>query len=346
MPGAQLCVGRRSRSARIGTYAPFTAVMAPPARQAGVGVGVVGVQHESPLPAREGVWEGSAAVSEPPIFDALDRDHSGARGGRTGGRGALVPGLLRAIVALGVRALARCAAGARASATHAAPGALRRVRVDACALALVDGPAPARWGRGDRRGAVPGGRGRRASPDRARARTAGGHGSWLAAGGAAARGEPAGVRDSTDRVAGRGARRGHPGRQQSGRRGRGDHACCSCVGVAVRPRRHRPVGTRCVAHWRAASRSPAPPAVVGRFLVDVCQHELIAIQAAHDGGGSSAATTSMSSRARSRRLTRRDGAATPVDLAERVQRPAPRDLLLLSYPTLRSSSKAARACRS
>ena len=229
-------------------------------------------------------------MSESPIFDALDCDHSGVCGGQAGGWGARVSCLLGTIVAVGVRALARRAAGARGSVAHAPPGALRRVRDDACALALLDGSAPARRGGDDRRGAAPSGRRRRASSDCQAARTARRNGAWLAACRQATRRKPACVRDRVDHGAGARTGRGYPGRQLLGRRGRGDHARRSRAGAAVRSRRPWPMGTRGLADRRATARSPVaaavipvpsrscPPARPGRH------------PAAHGDGGSSAAT--------------------------------------------------------
>jgi hypothetical protein len=157
---------------------------------------VVNVQPQPPLAGRERVWE-AVAVSELAIFDALDRDHPRACRGRAGGWCVRVPGLLRAALVVGLRALARCAALGRGADGQAAAGALRWVRDDACALAVVAGAASARRGAGDRRGAVPGCRGRRASPDRAAAGAPGGHGPRLARCRAATRREAAGVRAPT-----------------------------------------------------------------------------------------------------------------------------------------------------
>jgi hypothetical protein len=89
-------------------------------------------------------------VSELTIFVAFDRDQPGARGGRLDGRGVRLPGVLGAIVAVGVRA---CAGGADASwraVGDATAGALRVVRDNACPVALVAGSAAARRCGGDR----------------------------------------------------------------------------------------------------------------------------------------------------------------------------------------------------
>jgi len=228
-------------------------------------------------------------LNESPIFDASGRDHSRANGGCVGSRRARVSGLLGAIVALGVRALTRGAAGRRDTAAHPAAGALRRVRDDARALSLVDGSAPARRGGGDRRSAAPGCRRRRASTDRQASAAARGHGPWLAARRPPRRGEFARVRDPADRCVGPRTGRDRPGRQRAGRCGRGDHACRSGVGAAVRSRRDRPVGARGMADGRAAARSPTA-AAVGPFLAVVPPARPGRHPAAH-GGGSSAATT-------------------------------------------------------
>ena len=243
-------------------------------------------------------------------------------------------------------ARARSKAGARGSAADAPSGALGRVRHDACALTLMDGSAPARLSGGDRRGAAPGSRGRRASSDRQAARTATGHGAWLAACRKAMLREPTRVRDPMDRRAGLRAGRGHTDRHWPGRCGRGDHARRSCLDAAVRPRRARRVGARSLADRRAAARAPANPAVADLYL-----------------GRAPGTASSPSSCARRRRVKRRDnlswfrvpfsrrltpdaGAATPVDEALNVSTFASARLLLLSYPPLRSPSKAARACPS
>jgi hypothetical protein len=214
---------------------PFTVGTAPQRRQAGAGVTVVGVPHEPPLPGRERAVGGFGGGERAQIFDALDRDHAGARGGRVGGRGVGVPGLLWAIVAVGFRALARCATARRGPVGEATAVALRGVRDDACALVLVVGSAPARRGVGERRGAASGRRRAWASPDRAARRTAPGHGTRLAACRPGTRGEPAGARDPAVGLAGPRTRRGHPGRQRPGRCGRGDHARGRRVGAAVWP---------------------------------------------------------------------------------------------------------------
>jgi hypothetical protein len=73
------------------------------------------------------------------ISDASRHDQPGAARGRARDRRARVPGLLRAIVAVGIRALARGAAAARDPVADAAPGALLDVRDDARALALMAG---------------------------------------------------------------------------------------------------------------------------------------------------------------------------------------------------------------
>jgi hypothetical protein len=330
-----------------GTFAPFTVVMAWRVRECGGDGRVVGVPHEPPLPGRDGVWEGSAAVSQPPIFDASGRDHPGGRGGRAGGWEARVSCLLRAIVAVGVRTLARCATGARGSAAHAPPGALRRVRDDACALALLDGSAPARRGRGDRRGAAPGGCRGRASSDRPAAPTARRHGAWLAACRPQTRRKPARVGDPADCRAGPRTGRGHPGRQRSGRRGRGDHARRSCVGAAVRRRRSRPPGN-------ARSGRPAGCCTLTRrcrhnsrwFVVVPRGHDLIAIQLRTAAAGQAPRQPSMVSCARVSALDARRRRSYPVDRGSGPLNDRAAGLTSSFVPTLRSPSKAARACRS
>jgi len=64
---------------------------------------VVGVQHESPLPAVGCGWKASVTVNRLAILDALDRDHAAECGGRAGGRAAGVPWLLGTVVAVGIR---------------------------------------------------------------------------------------------------------------------------------------------------------------------------------------------------------------------------------------------------
>ncbi len=103
-------------------------------------------------------------VPEPQIFDALDHDRPAARGGRLGGRGVRVPGLLGAVVAVGLRALTRRTHADRGPVAAAEAGAVRGVQEHACALTLVGGSASARQRTGDRRGTASGRRGDRHRP--------------------------------------------------------------------------------------------------------------------------------------------------------------------------------------
>jgi hypothetical protein len=232
-----------------------------------------------PFPSAAGSGRVRRAVS-PLIFDASDRDHPGARRGRAGGRRAGVPGLLGQVVAVGIRALARCTAASRDPVRSAATGAVRRVRGDARARTGVVGAASARRGGGDRRGTASGRRRCRASPDRGQARAAAGHRSRLVASGQATCREPASVRDPLADRAGRRTRSGDADGQRPSRRGRRGRARRPRVGPAVRTGRGRPVGARGVADRRTALRSPAAAAVAGPSFLAVVPlgHDLIAIQ--------------------------------------------------------------------
>jgi hypothetical protein len=93
-----------------------------------------------------------------------------------------VPGLFRAAIAVGVRALARGADARWRAVVAAAAGVLSGVWRDACAVPGVVGAASARRGGGDRRRTRAGCRRPRASADRSAARaSAGTVRGWLRA---------------------------------------------------------------------------------------------------------------------------------------------------------------------
>ena len=128
---------------------------------------------------------------------ALNAPH----GGRVGCRRARVPGLFRAAVALGVRALARDPHARWSAVAQATASVVRRVRHHARAVPGVVGAASARQRRGDRRGAALGCRRGWASPDRPHAGATAGNGPRVAASGAPARRGPSRVRDPAAFVA-------------------------------------------------------------------------------------------------------------------------------------------------
>jgi hypothetical protein len=200
-----------------------------------------------------------------------------------------MPGVLGAVVAVGIRALARGAAPARSAIGHAATRVLHGVQDHARAVSLVTRPAQARRGGGDRRSAPSRCWRRGASCDRPSARATTGHSSRLAACRQATSGEPAGVRDQVDVHAGSRGRSGHAGRKRARRRDRGDHARRPRLGAALRPRTRRRVGASGVPDRRAALGPAGAAAVAGRSrsCPSARPH---CHPAAHGGCGSSAAT--------------------------------------------------------
>ena len=141
----------------------------------------------APSRPRHGLEGSRANVSERPILDASDRAQRATVGGRVGCRRARVPGLFRAAVALGVRALARDPHARWSAVAQATASVVRRVRHHARAVPGVVGAASARQRRGDRRGAALGCRRGWASPDRPHAGAAAGNGPRVAASGTPAR---------------------------------------------------------------------------------------------------------------------------------------------------------------
>jgi len=185
-----------------------------------------------PAASRSGRLPGD--VTERPIRDASDRAQRATVGGRVGCRQAPMPGLFRAVVALGVRALARDPHARWSAVAEATASVVRRVRHHARAVPGVVGAASARQRRGDRRSAALGRRRGWAPPDRPAAGPAARDRPRVAASGTPARPGASRVREPAAGGAGRAGGCGHAGRQRAGRRCRGDDAGGPSVQAAVR----------------------------------------------------------------------------------------------------------------
>lgn len=188
-------------------------------------------------------------------FDAADRDYRGAGRGGAWRRGPVVPGLLGAVVALGVRACARGARHGWDAVTQATACSLQLMRGYARAGAVLDGTAASRQLGGYRSSDASGVVRRWASSDRWAPRAATDHGPWVAACRTHACRRFAGVRDAVAGCAGPRAGGGLSNWQRDRGYGRGGHARCPGVGAALRARPRRSVGACGLAHRRTAART-------------------------------------------------------------------------------------------
>ena len=164
----------------------------------------------APSRPRHGLEGSRANVSERPILDASDRAQR-ARWEVVWAAASSRPGLFRAAVALGVRALARDPHARWSAVAQATASVVRRVRHHARAVPGVVGAASARQRQGDRRGAALGCRRGWASPDGPDDQATVGNGPRMAASGTPEDRGSSRVRDPAARGAGRGSGCGRTG---------------------------------------------------------------------------------------------------------------------------------------